>query len=143
MRITSHRSRVEKSGTVVYMAPLIDIIFLLLIFFMSAAIFYQLESELNISVPSAQESTQAPRLAGEVIINIRQDGVVVVNQRQMDEKALGQMLNRIGQVYTDQAVIIRADKNTYHKHVIRVLDKCASAGIWNISFATIKEERDF
>lgn len=124
----------------VQMAPLIDIIFLLLIFFMSASIFYQLETELNITVPAANESTETKRAPGEIIINIRKDGTVVVNQRQLTYKELQGMLRRISELYSGQPIIIRADKDAYHKYVVKVLDICAGAQIWNVSFATMKEE---
>ncbi len=140
MDLTRADKRTERAQTRVYMAPLIDIVFLLLIFFMSAAIFYQLESEINISVPSTEEGERTPRAAGEVIVNVRQDGTVVVNQRQMGDDELRSMFARIAEVYRDQPVIIRADKKTFHEDVVRVLDMCAGAGIWNISFAVLKEE---
>ncbi len=142
MDLTSHNSRVKRSGTKVYMAPLIDIVFLLLIFFMSAAIFYQLEGDLNITVPSADQAEKSPRMAGEIVINIDQNGDVIVNQRQLSDAELKDLLVRIAQTYKDQPVIIRADKQTFHEHVIKVLDMCAGAGIWNISFAAIKDEEE-
>ena len=127
---------------VIQMAPLIDIVFLLLIFFMSASIFYQLEAEINITVPAANESTESKRSPGEIIVNIRADGTIVVNQRQLSDKQLKDMLVRIAELYKGQPVIIRADRDTYHKHVIRVLDLCASANIWNVSFAVMKEDAE-
>ncbi|MBD3379706.1 MAG: biopolymer transporter ExbD [Candidatus Omnitrophica bacterium] len=124
----------------VQMAPLIDIIFLLLIFFMSASIFYQLETEMSITVPTASESGDTERAPGEIIINVRKDGNIIVNQRELSASELEKMLGRISELYRGQPVIIRADRNTYHKDVIKVLDICAGADIWNVSFATMKEE---
>lgn len=124
----------------IQMAPLIDIVFLLLIFFMSASIFYQLETEINITVPTAESSTEMERSPGEVIINIREDGSIVVNQRELSYAELEKMLGRISQLYRGQPVIIRADSRTFHKNVIRVLDICASTDIWNVSFATMRED---
>ncbi len=126
----------------IQMAPLIDIIFLLLIFFMSASIFYQLETEINITVPTASEATEMKRSPGEIIVNIRKDGSIVVNQRDLSHGQLKAMLGRISELYKGQPVIIRADRDTYHKHVIKVLDICAGADIWNVSFATMKEESE-
>jgi biopolymer transport protein ExbD len=124
----------------IQMAPLIDIIFLLLIFFMAASVFYQLETEINITVPEAKESTEMTRAPGEIIINIRKDGTIVVNQRELNYASLERMLRRVSELYRGQPVIIRADKETYHKDVIKVLDICAGSGIWNVSFATMKEK---
>ncbi len=126
----------------IQMAPLIDIIFLLLIFFMSASIFYQLETEINITVPTASDSTEIKRAPGEIIINIRKDGTIVVNQRELTQEDLRSMLVRISQLYHGQPVIIRADRQTFHEHVIKVLDICAGADIWNVSFATMKEKEE-
>jgi len=129
-----------KQKPVIQMAPLIDIIFLTLVFFMALSIFSQLESELNISVPKAKESKQAVRSPGEIIINIDKKGAITVNQRSLDYKNLENMLLKISALFPNQPVIIRADEKAYHKFVINVLDACASADIWNISFSTIKEK---
>jgi len=125
----------------VQMAPLIDIVFLTLIFFMTLSIFHQLESELSISVPKATESKEAVRSPGEIIINVAKNGDIILNQRKLSYDDLEKMLNRISKLYKNQPVIIRADESTYHKYVINVLDACAGANIWNISFSTLKEER--
>lgn len=141
MDFSDERQALSERPTI-QMAPLIDIIFLLLIFFMAASIFYQLETEINITVPTAKESTDIKRAPGEIIINIRKDGAVVVNQRQMSYEQLDRMLKRVSELYKGQPVIIRADKETYHKNVIKVLDLCAGADIWNVSFATMKEKEE-
>jgi len=125
---------------VIQMAPLIDIVFLLLIFFMSAFIFYELETEINISVPTAEESQPMQRTTGEIIINVRQDGSVIVNQKELTHDELKTMLTRVSELYKGQPVIIRGDKDTFHKHIIKVLDICAGSNIWNVSFATMKEK---
>ncbi len=133
-------SEYQKQRPTIQMAPLIDIVFLTLIFFMTLSIFNQLESELNISIPKAKESKEAMRSPGEIIINITKEGSVIVNQKKLTHNNLQNMLKRISTLFPNQPVIIRADENTYHKFVINVLDACASADIWNISFSTTKEE---
>lgn len=139
MNFNSMKRGSEDKPTI-QMAPLIDIIFLLLIFFMSVSIFSQLETEINITVPAAKQSTDIKRSPGEIIINITRDGQVIVNQRKLGYVELEKMLSRISRLYSGQPVIIRADKDTYHKDVIRVLDICAGANIWNVSFATVQKD---
>ncbi len=126
----------------IQIAPLIDIVFLLLIFFMASFIYQELETELDISVPTADQSTDMTRTPGEIIINVREDGVVVVNQRKLSFKELDVMLKRVSDLYENQPVIIRGDRDARHKHIIRVLDLCAGANIWNVSFATMKEKEE-
>lgn len=128
----------QKQRPVVHMAPLIDIVFLTLVFFMTISIFNQQETEINISVPQAQESKDAARSPGEIIINIDTDGKYVVNQKELSQEALEKMLVRVSTLFPDQSIIIRADENTIHRYTINALDACAKAGIWNISFATKK-----
>lgn len=133
--------RYQNDKPQIQMAPLIDIVFLTLVFFMSMSVFAQLEAELNISIPKAKESKTDLRDPGEIIINVTKNGNVVVNQKQLSEIELGQMLQKVSALFPNQAVIIRADEETQHKHVIKVLDACAGANIWNIAFATIQEEK--
>ena len=61
------------------MAPMIDIIFLLLVFFIASAVYSQWERKLEITVPTARSSQDAPRFLGEAIINIDADGLIYLN----------------------------------------------------------------
>lgn len=121
---------------VIQMAPLIDIVFLTLVFFMTMSVYTQMESELSISVPKAVEAKDSMRAPGEIIINITKSGDVIVNQQELSQIALEQMLGKVSTLFPNQPVIIRADEDVTHKHVIKVLDACAKSDIWNISFAT-------
>lgn len=132
-------SEYQKQRPVVQMAPLIDIVFLTLVFFMTISVFNQMETELNISVPKTKVAAEASRSAGDIIINITKEGRFIVNQKELDQVALGEMLNRVAALFPNQQVIIRADENTYHKYVVQALDVCASANIWDISFSTVNE----
>lgn len=117
-------------------APMVDVIFNLLCFFLVAQIFSRWETEISVKLPTAQKGEFPQRLPGEVIINIRQDGSFVVNSQKMDETALKSMLQRVVQLFPAQPIIIRADKATAYEHVIKVLNMCRMAEIFNISFAT-------
>ena len=120
------------------MAPMVDFVFLILIFFLSTYIYYDLEMGLDITVPRAVSSTSQKRMPGEIIINIAKDGLMSVNQKIVSPDELEQMLMKISRLYEGQPVIIRGDSLTYHKDIVRVLDICARSGIWNISFATVR-----
>jgi biopolymer transport protein ExbD len=137
--ISFEPSEFERQKPVFQFTPLIDIMFLNLVFFMALFVYFQFETELNISVPKAKESTETSRAAGEIIINVMKDGSVVVNQKQLSLEELGALLKKTAEWYPGQAIILRADQKTFHEHVVNVLDQCAKAKIWNISFATAKE----
>jgi biopolymer transport protein ExbD len=119
---------------------MIDIMFLLLCFFIAAQIYAQWESEIDIKLPTAETGEIPNRLPSEIIINVRADGTTVVNQQQLDHDGLSGLLGRIVELYPGQPVLIRADKKTDYEYVIGVLDICRKVDIWNISFATSASE---
>ena len=76
----------------------------------------------------------------EIIINVRADGVIVVNQRTMTLDELESMLTKVADIFHGQAVIIRGDRATPLSAVIDVLNLCARVEILNVSFATLRPE---
>ena len=124
----------------VQMIPLIDVLLVNLCFFMSMFLYFNFESQLNISVPRAASSKESFAGSEAFVINIARDGSVIVNQKTINLNELAVLLGKTARLYPGQAVIVRADEKTYHERVIGVLDICAKANIWNISFATSKEK---
>jgi biopolymer transport protein ExbD len=122
------------------MAPMIDIIFIMLIHFMVATIFAQWENKLGIQVPSADSGLRIERQPGEVIINIDTEGEIYINSKLISEQRLESLLGQIAETFKSQPVVIRADQNTRHKDVIRVLDICRKVDIWNVAFSTLPRE---
>lgn len=119
------------------LTPMIDVVFLLLCFFVTSQIFAQWETEIDIALPTAATGDMPQRLPGEVIINVLADGGAVVNGQTLDDAQLRAMMDRLVQLFPGQPVLLRADKTTAYEHVVRVLDTCRQADIWNISFATL------
>ena len=89
---------------------MLDVIFLLLCFFVTVSVFSQWESEITIKLPSASTAEEPDRLPGEIIVNLAKDGKVSVNGVTLDLADLKTRLARVAKFYPDQAVIIRADK---------------------------------
>jgi biopolymer transport protein ExbD len=116
-------------------APMIDVVFLLLCFFVTSQVFTQWEAEIDIKLPTASTAEIEQRLPGEIILNLFKDGTVIVNGRRLNESELAALLKRLVDLFPGQPVLIRADKQTAYEHVIKVLDLCRQADIWNISFA--------
>ena len=119
------------------LTPMIDVVFLLLCFFVTSQIFAQWETEIDIALPTAATGDMPQRLPGEVIINVLTDGTAVVNGQTLDDVQLRSMMDRLVKLFPGQPVLLRADKATAYEHVVRVLDTCRQADIWNISFATL------
>lgn len=121
-------------------APMIDVIFLLLSFFIASQVFSQWETEINVTLPTARSGDIPQRLPGEIIVNITSGGEYVVNNQLLTEDQLSGLLARIVEIFPGQPVLIRTDRNALYHHVIAVLDLCRQRDIWNISFATSPSE---
>lgn len=121
-------------------APMIDVVFLLLCFFVMSQVFTQWEAEVDVSLPTAATAEMGQRLPGEIILNVSRAGVVVVNGRTLDNPQLQALLQRVARLFQGQAVVIRADRQTAYEHVMGVLDLCRQSGIWNVSFAALARE---
>lgn len=123
------------------LAPMIDVLFLLLIFFIITWNFARRETEIEISVPAADEGKdKQARDVGEIVVNVRKSGEIIVEGEKLTEAQLLAKLQIIASIHKDQAVILRSDQDSYYKHTINVLNICQKAGIWNVSFATRSPE---
>ena len=121
-------------------APMVDIVFLLLIFFLVTWNFARYETELDVKVPAAKEGKESRRAVGEVIINVKTDGSIVMNRKTLSPGELGATLRKIAELYPDQAVILRGDEGADYRYIVAVLDVCRGANIWNVAFATARTE---
>lgn len=121
-------------------APMIGIVFLLLIFFIVTWGFARWETQMDITVPTAKEAVETRRQPGEIIVNIDKSGSLIVNQKKFTFEELLMTLKGISRQFPDQSIIIRADQHVEYQMVIRVLDICRMADIGNIGLATRREE---
>ncbi len=122
------------------LAPLIDIVFLTLIFFMLTSVYSNMESEIGLTLPTASTAKTQDRSQGEIYINIRADGAIVMNEREVPLNELQDILNRVAEYFPGGSVIIRGDRSSYLGRAISVLDACKRADIQNVSFAAVPPE---
>ncbi len=130
----------NQQGADLELAPMVDVVFQLLIFFVVSWQFARFERDMDISVPAAEESQNIDRQAGEIIVNVRKDGSIVLNGLVVSEAELLTKLQAISSAYPDQAVILRGSAEANFQAIINVLDEIKKAGIWNVAFATTKPE---
>ncbi len=124
------------------MTPMIDVVFQMIIFFI---VTIKMDENINeeIILENAKEGPvykdPDPRT---IVIEVDKRGWISINNLQLNDKTLRDiMLNRFQRMGTFP-VMIRADKNTKHKDVRRVMDICTAVGIWRIDFAAIKEPKN-
>ncbi len=133
MRFVS-KSRSRAPG--LSMTSMLDVIFLLLFYFAAMSVQSQWESDIKVSLPEAKSAEAPDRLPGELVLNVRTDGTVYVNNMKLEPAELQKRLKRIAEIYPEQTAIIRADKGTEYEKVVAVIDICRSAGVWNFALAS-------
>lgn len=119
------------------LTPLIDVVFLLLIFFLVATRFAEEERELEVVLPEASEAQPLVAKPKELFINVTAGGQYYVNGKVLDSAGLEAALmqawaNNPGR----QQVIIRADEESKTKHIAEVMNLCNKANIRNYTLAT-------
>jgi biopolymer transport protein ExbD len=124
--------------------PLIDVVFLLLIFFMVSTTFDQ-KSEVNITLPNAsKEIAQAKPDAINVAIDAQSR--IYVNEKELINSQIStikEALYDIAADLEDAPIIISADQETPYQLVIRIMDAARQLGLIKITFATRINEEDY
>jgi biopolymer transport protein ExbD len=117
--------------------PLVDCVFLLLIFFMVTTVFSSTPG-LRVDLPKAAESDMPPEKDLNIVISkdgeLELNGIMVV----MDE--LPRALQEARDMYRSRVLIIKADKKTFHEVVVDVMDAAKGVGIDELAIATEPEE---
>ena len=111
------------------MTPIIDMVFLLLIFFLVSTTFHQTEREMKIALPEAVSAGPISISLREIIINVGADGEIIVSGRTISTDDLRVLIHEAVAANPDQKVTVRGDRNTPYANIINVLDVCKGAGL--------------
>jgi len=122
------------------MTPLIDMVFLLLIFFLVATTFQQTEREMQIALPQAAFSGPISTALREIIINVDAEGTIIVSGRTIEPDDLRALIENAMTVNPDQKVTVRGDRDAAYAHIVRVLDICKSGGVQEPYLDTVPVE---
>jgi biopolymer transport protein ExbD len=132
------RSRAIPQHPGIQLAPLVDVLLLLLIFFLLTWNAARNENELDVKIPKASAAKERSAPIGDVIVNVKADGNVVVNRRTLTSQELSDLLKGLVQLSAEQAVVIRGDEAGAYKNIVNVLNICSESGVTNVAFATAK-----
>lgn len=111
------------------LTPMIDIVFLLIIFFMVGTKFSELERKIGLEIPSVRDSGTLSAAPEKKMINVYRDGRVELNRVQVTLDQLIQQLSAARQQYPKLGVLVRGDAESKYQHVASVLNACRQAGI--------------
>jgi biopolymer transport protein ExbD len=121
----------------VSMTPMIDMVFLLLIFFLVAARLEEEERDLEVALPQASQSQPTIDESQEMFVSVTPAGEYYVDGRPLDARHLAAVLEDAYQANPGrQHVTIRADRDSRTRHVVAVMNACNEANIRDYSLAT-------
>jgi biopolymer transport protein ExbD len=122
----------RKSESEVNLTPMLDVVFIMLIFFIVTASFVK-ESGIEISRPGA--STAVRKEKGNILIAISANDQIWMNRRQVDPRALRANIERMHAENPQGSVVIQADKEAKTGLLVKVMDAARSAGVKSVSLA--------
>lgn len=142
MRVPNNRAR---SSLGFNMTPMIDVVFLLIIFFLVSSHLARQEVDMELDLPSAQtgQDTDPADSTRRIVVNVLPEGEIVVGGQSLDPDALGEMIayeSRRGRAPGEPLEVrIRSDRQAPYRMVEPVMRACARAGVWRVTFAVVGE----
>jgi biopolymer transport protein ExbD len=135
----------KEDSVEVNLTPLIDVVFLLLIFFMVSTTFDR-HAKLKVSLPEA--STKATQQQNDpLVLSIDAKGNYFLNEHQVVNQQLGTLKQAILKTLSeknvnikDVSLVLRADANTPHQSVVRAMDAASQLGLTRLSIATVESK---
>lgn len=121
-------------------APMVDVLLVLLCFFILTWNFARKEMELSVKVPTAEHGEEPVLDVNQTVLNLKADGSLVMNTKPITYEKLGERMAELAQINPDYAIILRGDESVQYRYVAKVLDVCRGSGIWNVAFPVSKPE---
>jgi biopolymer transport protein ExbD len=112
---------------------LLGLLFLLMALTVSLRAFSAAERDFTIALPAADSASRSERGPRDLLLNVRADGRLVLNGREMSLGEFEQMLSRLSRELPTDGVIVRADGRSPHRVFVEVLDVCRRHGVRSVS----------
>lgn len=122
----------EEEETEINMTPMLDVVFIMLIFFIVTASFVK-ESGIEVNRPEAATAVKKDR--ANILIAINAKGEIWINKRRIDVRAVQANVERLHAENPQGTVVIQADKKSTTDILIKVMDASRSAGVYDVSIA--------
>ena len=135
MRLRRHSGAEHDSSTGIDLAPMLDFVINLLIFFIITAVFVK-ESGLQVNRPTSFETPPDQNDSQSIQIQILEGGEIWVDNREVDVRAVRANVERLSAVNADSGVLILAAEGAPTGTLVEVVDQVHLGGIYNITFST-------
>jgi biopolymer transport protein ExbD len=131
-----------EQGLVIDMSPMIDLVFLLLVFFMTSSRLISYMQDPNVEVPIAYDSVVSKNIEGRYVVNLYADGSLFSGDGR-ERLTLEQLESRISHVKAlrpEIKLLLRADRRVKHKEVREAIQASVRGGVSDVVFATFSTE---
>ncbi|MFT6787327.1 MAG: biopolymer transport protein ExbD [Pseudoalteromonas rhizosphaerae] len=122
----------EDEAEEINMTPMLDVVFIMLIFFIVTASFVK-ESGIDVNRPEAATAVKKER--ANILVAISDQGEIWINKRQIDVRAVQANIERLKAENPQGSVVIQADKKATTDTLIKVMDAARAAGVFDVSIA--------
>ena len=122
----------EAEESEVNLTPMLDVVFIMLIFFIVTASFVK-EAGIDVNRPDA--ATAEKKTKGNILVAITENGQIWIDKRQVEPRALRANIERLHAENPQGSVVIQADKNSKNGLLVLVMDSARLAGVFNVSIA--------
>ena len=131
------RRRADAEGeSEIDMTPMLDVVFIMLIFFIVTASFVK-ESGIDVNRPEA--ATAEVKERGNILVAITDQGQIWIDNRQVDARALRANIERLHAENPQGTVVIQADEASQNGLLVQVMDAARQAGVFEVSIAAAPE----
>ena len=134
MRLRHHRQHEDDSETGIDLAPMLDFVLNLLIFFIITAVFVK-EVGITVARPSSKQAAETKKNTAPILIAIRETGEIWMDRRVIDLRAVRANIERFHAEKPDAPVIVAADKAAPTGILVQVMDQVRQGGVENVSIA--------
>ncbi|WP_213609875.1 biopolymer transporter ExbD [Pseudoalteromonas sp.] len=122
----------EDEAEEINMTPMLDVVFIMLIFFIVTASFVK-EAGIDVNRPEAATAVKKER--ANILVAISDKGEIWINKRQIDVRAVQANIERLKAENPQGSVVIQADKKATTETLIKVMDASRAAGVFDVSIA--------
>ena len=119
------------------LAPMIDVVFLLLIFFMVATTFSEQEKQMDLDLPSAESGEVAAPKTEDIEVFVLRDGSIQIEGEIVNQDRMVEIFARASRENPETPVTIRGDRVAQLQVVTNVMDACRVAGLRDIGISTV------
>ncbi len=128
----------QRSLPVLPLASLVDILFLLLAFFLTTSALREQEMQMGVELPQAESGATAVSPATQTIISIDADDRIFLGERELPLPTLRQTLQELVRVSPNDSVVVRGDRGSSWGLGVQVMDIAHQVGFRDVSVATVK-----